>query len=192
AMWRKGRVERRDLFRKDLSGCSMTEFRLRLDSVHVPIAVFGMTEQPSLQAVARGPEMARWSVGGRYDQPIPRRIAEEAGIPRGSFATRKRAATAVIHLHGESALSRSSLELVRQFARAEGGEFRLPPRAQLTRWQRTLIYYAHRLRLGTIVRGLEAHRRTLMHFPPVPGSLLIRWAVARIRPRYASVTPEDG
>ena len=192
AMWRKGRVRRHDLFRNDLSGCSIAEFRLRIDAVHLPIAVFGMTQQPSVGAIADRPEMAPWSVGGHYDQPVSRRIAEEGGIQRGSFATRKRAATAVIHLEGEDALSRSSLESVSRFAGAEGAEFRLAPRAGLTRRQRGLIHYANRLHVGLLVRGLVAYRRTLMHFPPAPGSLLIRWAVSRIRPRYAGIAPGDG
>ena len=192
AMWRRGRAKRPDFYRNDLSGGSMTEFRLRIDAVHVPIAVFGMIELPSLQAVARLPEMKPWSIGGIYDQPIPRRIAEEGGIPRGTFAMQKRTATAVMHLDGEDGLSRSSLASVRQFAAAEGEEFRLLPRIGLARWQRLLILYAHRLRVSFVVRDLEARRRRLMHFPPRPGSLLVRWAVSRIRPRYASIAPEDG
>ena len=35
--------------------------------------------------------MTPWSVGGGYDRPIPRRIAESAGVDRQAFGQRKRA-----------------------------------------------------------------------------------------------------
>jgi hypothetical protein len=34
--------------------------------------------------------MAPWSIGGKYDRPIPRRLVEEQGVPRDAFATIKR------------------------------------------------------------------------------------------------------
>ena len=37
--------------------------------------------------------MRPWSVGGGYDRPIPRRIAEEAGVPRQHFGQRKMGGT---------------------------------------------------------------------------------------------------
>jgi hypothetical protein len=43
-----------------------------------------------IDAIGRSPSMRSWTVGGDYDRPIPRRIVEEAGIPRGAFAKRKR------------------------------------------------------------------------------------------------------
>jgi hypothetical protein len=39
--------------------------------------------------LSRSAEMAPWSVGGDYDRPLPRRIVEEAGVPRTAFAQRK-------------------------------------------------------------------------------------------------------
>ena len=35
--------------------------------------------------------MRPWSIGGAYDRPIPRRIAEEAGVPRDLFGQNKMA-----------------------------------------------------------------------------------------------------
>ena len=36
-------------------------------------------------------EMAPWRLGTSYDRPIPRRIAEAAGVPRQAFGQRKKA-----------------------------------------------------------------------------------------------------
>ncbi len=188
ALWRKGRVARNDLWRTDLSGCSLAEFRLRVNFVYLPVPVFGATEQPSVQAIAMSKEMAPFSVPGHYNQPVSRRIAEEGGIPRGSFATVKRTATAVIHLEGPAAMAPASLALATEFAAAHGRQLHLRPRARLGRRQRALIHAAHRIRVPRLVRGLEQHRRSLMHFAPGPGSLLLRWAVEVLRPRYEAVS----
>ncbi len=187
ALWRKGRVARSDLMRGDLSGCSLAEFRLRVNFVYLPLPVFGMTEQPSVQAIAVSPEMAQFSVPGYYDQPVPRRIAEEGGIPRGSFATVKRTATSVIHLVGPALMAPASLAAATDFATAHGRQLHLRPRPRLARRERAVIHAAHRLGVPRLVRRLEQHRRSLMHFAPEPGSLLLRWAVEVIRPRYDAV-----
>ncbi|MEP7158552.1 MAG: hypothetical protein ABI797_03935, partial [Chloroflexota bacterium] len=92
--WLRAKDPAPDLARKDFSACSVSEFRLRLDMIDVAIPMLGMTQVASMVAITRSAEMRPWSVGGYYDKPIPRRILEEAGFPRGSFATSKRAATA--------------------------------------------------------------------------------------------------
>jgi len=43
-------------------------------------------------------EMQPWSIGGDYDKPFPRRIAEEMGVPRELFGQRKMA-SGHDHLH---------------------------------------------------------------------------------------------
>ena len=40
---------------------------------------------PEIEYLACSDEMAPWSLGNDYDRPIPRRIVEEAGIPRALF-----------------------------------------------------------------------------------------------------------
>jgi hypothetical protein len=191
AIWRRHRPARHDLWRTDVSGCSLAEYRLRADFVYLPLPVFGMTEQPSSQAVALSADMDPWSVGGFYDEPIPRRIAEEAGIPRGSFAIRKRGGTSTIHLAGAALIAPASLAAAQRFAADHGETLDLRPQARLTRRQRALIRAAHVLRVPRLVRGREARRRALMHFEPRAGSLLFRWAAEVIDKRYACLRPES-
>jgi hypothetical protein len=45
---------------------------------------------PIIHAWNRSPELAPWSIGGDYDKPIARRIAEEAGLPRHLFGQVKK------------------------------------------------------------------------------------------------------
>lgn len=180
----KGRRYRPGLHRGDLSWCSITEFRLRLDFLHVPLLFVGATEQPSLTRIIDSAEMDPYRVPGRYDKPIQRRLAEEAGLARGSFATVKRRASGAIHTDGLAALSAASVASVRAYA-AERGETvprnrRRPPR----RLVRSLLRLARRLRIAPLANRLQERRRSWIHIEPRLGSLLLRWSVDSVGARY--------
>lgn len=75
-------------------GFSALSFHLRLPALAVAVPMIGAADEPApLGVLSRAAEMAPWTLGGDYDRPIPRRLAEEAGLPRGSFAQRKLMAT---------------------------------------------------------------------------------------------------
>jgi hypothetical protein len=69
---------------------SMSEYRLWAGMLQCPIAFLGGCHAEEINAISRLPEMQAWSVGGDYDRPIPRRMLEEYGLARGSFANRKK------------------------------------------------------------------------------------------------------
>jgi hypothetical protein len=73
---------------------SLGEHRLRVGYVLLPVPSIGRTAHPSIQMITHSQEMRPWWIGGTYDRPIPRRIVEEAGVPRNAFATRKFAGSA--------------------------------------------------------------------------------------------------
>ena len=188
ALYRYGRPKRSDLWRLDLSGSSMTEYRLRADFIFVPLPVFGMTEIPSLQEITLSDAMKPWSIGTYYDRPIARRIGEQTGgLPRGSFATVKHAATALIHQDPGGHMSPRSLRAVQDFAAQEGTPLRLMARRPLHRRERFVIKASHRMRADRIGRRLAARQWAQIHHEPRQGSVLFRWGVAVIRPRYAPV-----
>ena len=68
-----------------MSGSNLTEFRLRVGFIFFPLACCGAIHAPVVAEIGRSREMEPWSVGGEYDRPIPRRIAEERGVPRPLF-----------------------------------------------------------------------------------------------------------
>ena len=189
-IWRVGGSTRTDLRRSGLDGASLHEYRLRADFAFVPLPTFGLTQRPSVMAISASEEMKPWSVGGRYDQPISRRIGEEAGLPRGSFAARKHAAAALIHDEGEKVLSPTTRRAIREFAAASGEQFRFPERFRPTRLHRAALKGAPRIGAGSLVADMEARRRALVHFEPEVGTLLLRWGVSVIRPRYESLRDE--
>ena len=190
-IWRVGGSTRTDLRRSGLDGASLHEYRLRADFAFVPLPTFGLTQRPSVMAISASDEMKPWSVGGRYDQPISRRIGEEAGLPRGSFAARKHAASALIHTDGAKVLSPSSREAIRQFADANGERFVFPDRFRVRRWHRAALKVAPKVGARALVSDIESRRRALIHFEPEVGTLLLRWGVWVIEPRYASLKDID-
>jgi hypothetical protein len=75
----------------DMSGSLMEEFRLRVGFIHMPIPFMGAVRQPELLKISNSNEMKPWILGKGYDRPIPRRIVEEAGVPRELFGQTKKA-----------------------------------------------------------------------------------------------------
>jgi hypothetical protein len=80
-----------DIRRKDVSGLGITEVRLWAGFVHVPVPTLFARNITDIAAISASTEMQAWSVAGDYDRPIPRRIAETAGVPRHAFGRAKRA-----------------------------------------------------------------------------------------------------
>ncbi len=107
------------LVRKDNSGCSLAEFRLRVGFLHIPVPCIGALGHPSIAAISRSAEMAPYRVGGRYDKPVPRRILEEAGVPRTLFGQQKQAVQ-LIFSWGPEHLSAEARAAFEDFLRRQG------------------------------------------------------------------------
>ena len=74
---------------------SNSEFRLRTGYLSFQVPVIGSNHQLAIDKITQSSEMRPWSIGGDYDRPIARRIAEEAGVPRRLFGQKKRASAYV-------------------------------------------------------------------------------------------------
>ena len=85
--------------RGDRAGLSLTEFRLRAGFIHCPVPMLGGLHQDQIIKISNSPEMKPWDTGGDYSRPIARRILEEAGAPRGSFAREKMATSVLLAEH---------------------------------------------------------------------------------------------
>lgn len=81
------------LKRKDSTGLGFCEHRLVKGVIHCPVPFWGIRHMSDIKRISEAEEMKPWSVGGDYDRPVPRRIAEEEGIPRELFGQRKGATT---------------------------------------------------------------------------------------------------
>jgi hypothetical protein len=87
------------------SGMSMAEYRLHVGFIHMPCPFIGWNQLSDVVKLSRSNEMTAWNVGGTYNRPICRRLLEEAGVPRGSFAVSKTGAS-VRFVRGEDAWSK--------------------------------------------------------------------------------------
>lgn len=80
----------------DLAGHGLAEVRLKTGFIQAAIPVVGSRHRTSILRITEDAEMAPWRFGTYYDRPIPRRIAEEAGVPREMFGQVKLAS--IVHL----------------------------------------------------------------------------------------------
>jgi hypothetical protein len=89
-LWDKKIQQLEPLHRKDTSGVEFSECRLELGVFNCSPVFWGCQNESELHALSNRQEMLPWTLGTDYDRPIPRRLAEEAGVARGSFGIRKR------------------------------------------------------------------------------------------------------
>lgn len=72
-------------------GCALGELRLRTGFLHfAPATIAAVRHAPRIHRWNDDPELRPWSIGGDYDKPIARRIAEDAGVPRALFGQEKK------------------------------------------------------------------------------------------------------
>lgn len=88
------------IVRGDPSGHNLSDFRLRVGWIHLPVPFVGCTSHPSIHRISNSAEMAPWTLGNRYDRPIARRLVEEAGVERHLFAAKKRAVGLLLDTEG--------------------------------------------------------------------------------------------
>lgn len=78
-----------DLQRGDLSGHGLSEVRLHYGFVQCAVPYIGARRRADILTITESEEMSSWSIGGAYDRPIPRRIAESVGVSRNMFGQNK-------------------------------------------------------------------------------------------------------
>ena len=71
------------------SDIARKEFRLVTGYLNLPLPFIGVMRHRDIWKVTISEEMRPWRLGNDYDRPIPRRIVEEKGVPRGLFGFSK-------------------------------------------------------------------------------------------------------
>jgi hypothetical protein len=173
-------------------GMTQIEFRLRVGYQGIAVPCIGARRNRAVHDISVSEEMRPWSVGGGYDRPIPRRIAEEAGLPRDRFGIRK-AATGHSHLNDSSRFSAQSLNDYCGFVKARHAEI---PRRVYRYWRARARW--HHFVLKTLghrdrryVRSTPLRRRFsfILNARPIATTwdymFTFQWGVASMRSRYA-------
>ncbi len=186
-----------DIVRKDNSGLSLTEYRLRADVIHLPVPFMGIRHVADLHRIGRSPAMAAWSVGGDYDRPIARRIIEGAGVARGTFATRKSVSTVRYGTSVGSGLSGSTRRDLQHWLHGQARSFRAAGRMPPTYVERVSRPIRIAARVGGPIDRLarsapmplprvRAFGRRLVHYSwqePL-AKWAFPWAMARAQEAY--------
>lgn len=186
------------IVRGDPSGHNLNAFRLRVGWIHLPVPFVGCTSHPSIHRISNSSEMDPWSLGNRYDRPIPRRIVEEAGVERHRFGMQKRATGIGLDTEGfeERMTPESYADYRRYYAR------------HWNRWMSVkqgvlglvrALYLRHQALNHRVAALLE--RRTGVHVELpclIPRdfrigrygdldqlALLVQWSIEKILPQYA-------
>lgn len=86
-MWGRDHAESSDerILRSAYPDSAKTEFRLHTGYAIVMPAFFTASSQSQIVELSNSDSMGPWQIGGDYDRPLPRRIVEEAGVPRSAF-----------------------------------------------------------------------------------------------------------
>jgi hypothetical protein len=179
------------LARGDLSGSSLAEFRLRVGFVHVPVPFIGALRHDEVRQVGLSEEMAPWRIGTSYDRPIPRRVLEEVGVPRGLFGQTKKAASMLI-FQKASIFSRPTQLELQEFAWSRG---ETSARWAQRKWWARYRFWCGARKAARAVTARPLPRwmehivlgddwRVFEHSSPLASELAFRWALRRIRARY--------
>jgi len=200
AAWHAGTKPGFSFERGDNSGASLSEFRLRVGFTHLPMPVIGFSRltQPKLLEIAQHEDMRQFSVRGYYDKPVPRRIAEESGVPRKLFGQSKKAASILFH-RSASALSERSLSDFRIFRKGFPGKLRIGVRQTVwwTWWQiwRSFFYLCRKLNIRAparlVERALFQNFAVFEYSSPITSDLLFLWGLNKTRERYRGVNSPD-
>ncbi len=203
AMWARPVPWRsRNILKGDPSGASIEEFRLRVGFIHAPVPGFALTRQPTMARINQSREMDPWSVGGHYDRPIPRRILEEHGIPRGAFAREKRAVSQPIKGSLQEVMTPAGY---RDFQIFSEGKQALRGSGRRAGFAFMRVMYELNLRLCWRFNRLAERRGWYRRLRPWVSDRYARplsrnvfafqWAVSRVMPRYrvdAGASGTDG
>src|SRR5262245_144902 len=184
--WGRGRKSGMPLLQEPwattMSGSNLTEFRVRTGFIFFPLACSGAIHAPALARLSRSSELAPWSVGGSYDRPIPRRLAEECGVPRELFGQQKIGGGPTIGTLGLSPASDVDFrEFYRELIRGLGASRSRVVRSRFRQWRRLALQG----RLSRMRALVASARQT------TPADLMtaytFHWGLCRLQERYAAI-----
>jgi hypothetical protein len=102
------------IIRGDISGVRLSEIRLKSGFINVAVPFIFAKSVASISRISDSPEMEPWRLHNSYDRPIPRRIAESAGVERRLFGFRKKMVSKSKAYPSSAQLRKAFLEYLEQ------------------------------------------------------------------------------
>jgi len=167
-----------------VGGSRMLEFRLRCGFFNFNPLFTGGLHLSAMRGITTSHEMTPWRLEGSYDRPIPRRILEEAGVPRGMFGVTKRKSAYYVFrsLTDLSASGRADFESYRRSMPRPGLLFR-----GLVKIRSTCETAARATKRVWWTGGKTAESLIPLLFRVQAWddmNFAMHWGQARVRPRY--------
>lgn len=170
------------LHRHDPSGASFSEWGLHEGVIHMSIGFWAICRGKEIQSISILDEMKPWTLSNNYDRPIPRRIIEEAGVPRGAFAYKKRVAAITSDwLPNPWPFSKTLRSQFITFAKSNN--IKLPSYLLIIAWKIFNTIDWHILRRISIITGDEERFR-VSWTPFETRWIFFYWAIYRLKQRY--------
>lgn len=165
---------------------TFVETCLDVNAVCIPLPMIGSDRWLELAQISQSEEMKAYSLRPSYDRPIPRRIAEDSGVPREWFGLEK--AGAGISYHFDSfgrilaKMSPESAESLKKYRREfKRSNFSLL-KQQICFYRQEMPIYANYL-LSKLHIGFRFKKRQSYVSSPL-SALLINWSINTIRKKY--------
>jgi hypothetical protein len=156
----------------------VSEFRLIQGLFQCPVPFFGIRHRAEIETISFSDAMAPWTLHNDYDRPVPRRIVEDAGVPRGSFAVRKENTS-----HEAAFLwpySKDSQARFRRYLRSRGLRALSPLGVGAVRF---LAHFEKLLHMN-VLRPLGLRRRFRPWQKARSQTLLFQWANHELKKQY--------
>ena len=171
------------LVRHSTSAASLTEFALHRGVINCSIAFWAIQNVHEIQKIWRLDEMKPWTLDTEYDRPVPRRIVEEAGVPREIYAARKTTSANSVWSPNPLPLSKCLQKEYKAYLKDRG--FKVPFKYERFIWQLIAAVEWHLL---------EPTRNFVKSdkFPSIPFAprkrrwLLFHWANEKVRRNYTT------
>lgn len=161
---------------------------LDVNAVCIPLPMIGADRWADIARISQSDEMKKYSLRESYDRPIPRRIAEDYGVPRDWFGLEK--AGAGISYHFDSfnriirKMSETSAKSLQKFKKNHKHSAYSIIKQSLKFYGSEMPVYLNYLSSKLHI-GINFSKRTSYVSSPL-SSLLINWSINTMRIKYKS------
>lgn len=185
-VWDLNLASNQNIVRSVFPSTAKKEFRLRVGYIEAPIPFISVLHQENIHKISNSAEMEPWRIGGSYDRPVPRRIAEEMGARREDFGFHKvGGAGTSLRVAGLGRLRRTmnsqDFASFSEFYRKNG---RVPPLVRSFAYASYCAYIIARMNKIPLPDGLERLLPENWTNSPWAPSWLFLWGIETLSPRY--------
>lgn len=159
---------------------------LDANAVCIPLPMIGSDRWTDIAQISNSIEMENYSIRPNYDRPIPRRIAEDFGVPRNWFGLEKAGAGISYHFDTFNRIiakmSPTSAANLKKYRKEFNCSKHILIRQQFKFFRQEIPVYANYL-LSKLHINFRFKKRPSFVSSPL-SSLLINWSIKMMRTKY--------